>query len=164
MMDEYELNSDGTADVWNFPSLANTLTLTAGLVVSVVGCRTKDKETFRINAGEVIIPHAVEGKPGLFTGVADADGEYYPGLREGVMKDCALLPAYAKRVKDIDGNYWQLSELAKGSWQAATLAKCVIQPATDTTEEKAIYLKLHTERGGDTLVFELTTDIYYSGV
>lgn len=164
-MDEYELNSDGTADVWNFPPLSNTDTLTAGLVVSVVGCRTKDKETFRIVAGEVKIPHAVGGNPGLFTGVSDADGEYFPGLRGGVWQDCARLPVYAKRVKDIYGNYWQLSELDNnGSWQAATLAKCVLQPATNISEEKAIYLKLHTERGGDTLIFELETASYYLGV
>ncbi len=164
-MDDYELNSDGTADVWNFPSLANTVTQTPGLVVSVVGCRVEDMESFRIKAGEVIIPHAVYGRPGLFTGVEDADGAYYPEARDGEMKSCALLPAYAKRVKDIYGNYWFLSELAKGgSWQGATLAKCVIQPATPQEDEKAIYLKLHTERGGDTLVFELVSDNCYSGV
>lgn len=162
MSEEYDLNSDGTSDVWNFPSLAHSAIGTAGLLYNVtIGAEGE----LSINNGVLYIGTAYNGKPGLFTGLKDNDGNYYPRLIEGTKEREVRLPVYAKRVKDINDKYWQLSELAdKGSWQAATLAKCVIQPATDTTEEKAIYLKLHTERGGDTLVFELTTDINYSGV
>lgn len=74
-------------------------------------------------------------------------------------------PVRARCVKDIFDQVWTLEELAdKGAWQAAVIAKCILQPAAEdgSVEEKALYMTLHTERGGETLVFGLSNGMYYS--
>lgn len=153
----------GLDDVLMFPQLANDGE--PGEVYSVTVGSAGDTY-MGLRDGAIQIRRAYEGAPGLFTGLVDYDGMYYPRMVGGVKEDLVRLPVYAKRVKDIYGNYWSLADLAGkgGEWQSAVLAKCVIEPAADdgSSDEKAIFLRLYTERNGDTLVFELASNMYYS--
>lgn len=157
MLETYSFNSDGTADTLNFPGMADNATNTPGLIYAITGCTTNDKESFRVDRGNIIIPHAALGKPGLFTGLQDPDGAFYPGLLiSGTFQDNVILPIYAKKIKDINGNVYFLSDLKYGSWQAATVAKCTLPDGT------TLALKVHTEGEGEIMCFELTTNDYYS--
>lgn len=148
MSEEYELNADGTADTWNFPSLADAGQ--PGLVMRVT--LSTSATTGSISKGGIILPvPCVKITDRTETRRVQADGSID-------------LPSYAKAVEDINGNIWPLAQLNLGSWQAATVSKCVLEPATDNSKEKAIYLKLHTKRGGHCLCFELVANHYYSGV
>ena len=93
------------------------------------------------------------------------DEEIYLSDSDG-NNDVRDYPVQVRCVKDIYNDEWTLEELSGkgGAWQAAVVAKCVLQPASEdgSTEEKAIYMTLHTERGGELLVFGLTNGLYYS--
>lgn len=65
---------------------------------------------------------------------------------DGGAKEC---PVAVKGIKDANGYVWQLEELSKGDWQAATVAQCVLPDGT------TLALKMHTESGGMVLVFSL---------
>jgi hypothetical protein len=95
-------------------------------------------------------PLANPDQPGIVAGVADFDGTMQPN--NGNLP----LPVYAKNVKDIYNNVWPLSELTGGAWQAATVAKITLPDGT------TLSLRLHTERNGDTLVFEFSNNEYYN--
>lgn len=101
-----------------------------------------------------IAPLASPDGAGLVAGLQDYDGTELP--QDGLLP----LPVYAKCVQDVDGNIIQLRDLSQddeqGGWQAATVAKCTMPDGTP------LFLKLHTRRNGDTLVFELTTNNEYS--
>ena len=94
-------------------------------------------------------PLANHDRAGLVTGLRDYDGTELPDNGE------LPLPVYAKNVKDIYNNVWPLSELTGGAWQAATVAKITLPDGT------TLSLRLHTERNGDTLVFEFSNNEYY---
>jgi len=99
-------------------------------------------------------PLANHDRAGLVTGLRDYDGSELPDNGE------LPLPVYAKCVQDVNGNIVPLSELCEdgnlGGWQAATVASCALPDGTP------LFLRLHTKRNGDTLVFELTTKGGYS--
>ena len=78
-----------------------------------------------------------------------ADGDGGDGVRE--------FPVTVRGVRAVDGSVVQLQELAKGDWQAATVARCVLPDGTP------LALKMHTESGGMVLVFSLVAggDYYY---
>ena len=99
-------------------------------------------------------PLASEGNAGLIAGLQDYDGAEL--AQDGMLP----MPVYAKCVQDVDKNIIPLKDLSEegelGNWQAATVAKCTLPDGTP------LFLKLHTRRNGDTLVFELTTNNEYS--
>lgn len=149
MNEEYTLDSNGEQDALCFPGLANSSTQTAGMLYSVV---VGTKST-AIENGVLTLGTASSSAPGLFAGLKDSDGYYYPTINEAA----TVLPVCAKKVKDIYEDVWTLAELKnKGSWQAATVAKCVLPDGTP------LFLKLHTQGDGEILLFELTTSEYYS--
>lgn len=111
-----------------------------------------DDYELRTEDGDEALPFAPlanPDQPGIVTGLSDFDGMAQPNNGE------LPLPVYAKQVKDIYNNVWPLSELTGGPWQAATVAK-IIQP-----DGTPLFLRLHTERNGDTLIFEFSNNEYY---
>ena len=58
-------------------------------------------------------------------------------------------PVTVRGVRAVDGSVVPLEDLARGEWQAATVARCVLPDGTP------LALKLHTEDGGMVLVFKL---------
>lgn len=94
-------------------------------------------------------PLANPGQAGIVTGLSDFDGTIQPD--NGNLP----LPVYSKNVKDIYNNVWPLSELTGGPWQAANVAKIILPDGTP------LFLRLHTERNGDTLIFEFSNNEYY---
>lgn len=130
------------------PPLANTPT--PGLIYTI---QPSANSNWSLNGGCAQIGVASPTIPGLFAGLQDYDGSYFP---DGLKRYVVDLPAYAKRVQDIHGNQYALSELVGGVWQAATIATCTLPDGTN------LYLRLRTDRNGDTLIFELSTNQYYS--
>jgi hypothetical protein len=149
MNEVYILDANGQQDALCFPGLANSSTQTAGMLYAVV---VGTKST-AIENGVLTLGTASSSAPGLFAGLKDSDGYYYPTINEAA----TVLPVCAKKVKDIDKKVWTLAELKnKGNWQAATVAKCVLPDGTP------LFLKIHTEGDGEILLFELTTSEYYT--
>ena len=130
------------------PPLANTPT--PGLIYTI---QPSANSNWSLNGGCAQIGIASPTTPGLFAGLMDYDNGYYP---EAATNYIIPLPVYAKRVQDIHGNQYALSELVGEAWQAATLATCTLPDGT------TLYLRLRTDRNGDTLIFELSTNQYYS--
>ena len=111
-----------------------------------------DEYELTSSEGDETLPFAPLANPataGLVTGVRDFDGTELPDNGE------LPLPVYAKQVKDIYNNVWPLSELTGGPWQAANVAKILLPDGTP------LFLRLHTERNGDTLIFEFSNNEYY---
>lgn len=79
--------------------------------------------------------------------IADSDGG--DGVRE--------FPVTVRALRAADGSEVGLQELAKGEWQAATLAQCVLPSG------EVLSLQAYTESGGLVLAFKLVVgEGYYS--
>lgn len=123
---------------------------TPGLIHTI---RPSGSRTWGMTDGAAEIGLATGNTPGLFGGIFDFDGAEFPSTK---INGQTPIPVYAKRVKDIHGNVWPLSDLVGDPWQAATVASCILPDGTP------LCLRLRTDCHGHTLIFELATDQYYS--
>lgn len=141
-------DAEGDGGLPYVPPLASDAT--PGLIHAV---RPSYCYSWSVNSGAVEIGYANQSVPGLFGGISDHDAIFYP---DGMNNGRVQLPVYAKSVQDINGDVWPLSELEDDSWQAATVAACVLPDGTP------LYLRLRTACHGHALIFELSTSNYYS--
>ena len=129
------------SDVVAAPSVGSGTLNAGGLVCSVSYGGTIPG---KIGRGHAVLP---------LPAVADYDGVYPMTGAHGQIP----IPAYAKAVRDVDGNTWLLSDLVTGGGFAATVAKCTLPDGTE------LRLTLYTERGGNKLCFGLECGGTYGG-
>ncbi len=141
-------DAEGDGGLPYVPPLASANT--PGLIHTI---RPSGSTTWSMTNGVAEIGWATGNSPGLFGGITDLDADFYP---DSLNLGRAQLPVYAKKVQDIHGNVWPLSDLVGDPWQAATVASCILPDGTP------LYLRLRTDCHGHTLIFELATDQYYS--